>query len=353
VIAPSAGGTPTDTNAPHRSTGAGQLARLRSRQLYPRRQYLILAVVVVLVVLIAQLSTSRSTINLLDLWLAYGIAALGFYWTFALGGRFAFCQTFMMALGGYTLAWFVGHGFPFLVALLAAVVVTAVAAALVAIVLWRAEHLYFGLGTLAVTEIGLVLFGRSSEFTGTNGNVNNVDYPVIFGITLRTDGQVFWLFTAVLALLLLLAVFLARSPLIRELAGVRETPLVARTTGVRVGRLRLVMFVLGSATGGLSGALITGWQGFIGVDSFGLDLGIGLFLMVILGGVASHWGALAGAAFYVAVPELLSGLAQYMSIIYGALLLIVIMLFPEGLVGVWRQLVGAASRSGAGRGGSR
>jgi branched-chain amino acid transport system permease protein len=132
--------------------------------------------------------------------------------------------------------------------------------------------------------------------------------------------------------------------MIRELAAVRETPLVARTTGVRVGRLRLVMFVLGSATGGLSGALITGWQGFIGVDSFGLDLGIGLFLMVILGGVASHWGALAGAAFYVAVPELLSGLQQYMSIIYGALLLVVIMVFPSGLVGVWRQLVRVVSR---------
>ncbi|MGI6873436.1 branched-chain amino acid ABC transporter permease [Amycolatopsis sp. 3B14] len=315
-----------------------------ARALYRRGQYWILLGALALVFGLSRLTTSGSAVNLLDLWLAYSIAALGFYWIFALGGRFAFCQTFMMALGGYTAAWLGRQGAPFGVGVLGATVAAALAAALIGLLLWRAEHLYFALGTLAVTEIGLVVFGRTNAFTGTNGNVTGVDYPEVFGIQLRSDGEVFWLLAAVLAILLLLAVFLDRSPVSRDLAAGRELPMVARGAGVAVGRLRLGMFVLGSAAGGLSGALITHWQGFIGVDSFGLDLGIGLFLMVLLGGVTSHWGVLIGAGFYVAIPELLSGARQYMPILYGAILLVVILAAPGGLAELGRRAAGLVGK---------
>ncbi|MGW3468408.1 branched-chain amino acid ABC transporter permease [Saccharopolyspora sp. NPDC000995] len=312
--------------------------RIKPALLYGRGQYWWLLGVSGVVVLLCLTISSSSALNLLNLWIAYSIAALGFYWIFALGGRFAFCQTFMMAFGGYTTAWLDRHEVPFALAVLGAVAATAAVAALLGIMLWRAEHLYFALGTLAVTEVGLVLFGRTNAFTGTNGNVTGIGYPEFLGVRLRTDAEVFWLLAAVLAVLLLLAVFLNRSPVSRDLAAARELPMVARSAGVAVGRLRLAMFVLGSATGGLSGALITHWQGFIGVDSFGLELGIGLFLMVILGGVTSHWGVLIGAGFYVVVPELLAGARQYMPIVYGALLLVIILAFPDGLAGIGRQL---------------
>jgi len=310
-----------------------------------RGQYTTLAVVILLILSVSQAVTTGSSTNLVNLWLVYSIAALGFYWIFALGGRFAFSQTFMMALGGYTTAFFDRNDVGFLGCVLGAMVVTAVAAFAVGAVLWRAEHFYFALGTLAVTEIGVVLFGKTSTFTGTNGNITGIGYPVVFGQELRTDGQVFWLLAAVLTLLLLLAVWLKRSPLTRDLTAVREMPTVSKTLGVPVDALRMTTFVAGSAVGGLAGALITHWQGFIGVDSFGLNLGIGLFLMVILGGLASHWGVLIGAAFYVAVPELLAGLQQYMSILYGALLLVVILVFPSGLIGIVDSLKSHRVRS--------
>lgn len=306
--------------------------------LYRRGQYATLAVVIILAAISSQTVSTGSSANLLNLWLVYSIAALGFYWIFALGGRFAFSQTFMMALGGYTTAFFDRNGVGFLGCVLAAVVVTAVAAFVIATVLWRAEHFYFALGTLAVTEIGVVVFGKTSPFTGTNGNITGIGYPVVLGRELRTDGEVFWLLTAVLAALVLLTIWVKRSPVARDLTAVREMTTVSKTLGVPVDALRMTTFVTGSAVGGLAGALITHWQGFIGVDSFGLNLGIGLFLMVILGGLASHWGALIGAAFYVAVPELLSGLQQYMSILYGVLLLVIILIFPSGLIGMFDTL---------------
>ncbi|MEU1520983.1 branched-chain amino acid ABC transporter permease [Nocardia rhamnosiphila] len=307
---------------------------LAAARLYKRGQYATLLLVALLVAAASQIVNASSTMNLLNLWLVYSIAALGFYWIFALGGRFAFSQTFMMALGGYATAYFDRNGVGFVGCVVLAIVVTAIAALFVGIVLWRTEHFYFALGTLAVTEIGVVLFGKTSSFTGTNGNITGVGYPVVFGRELNTDGTVFWLLAAVLGGLLILTIWVRRSPVTRDLAAVRELPTVSKTLGIPVDALRMATFVTGSAIGGLAGALITHWQGFIGVDSFGLNLGIGLFLMVILGGLASHWGVLVGAAFYVAVPELLSVLQQYMSVLYGVLLLAVILAFPSGLIGV-------------------
>lgn len=63
-----------------------------------RGQYTTLAVVILLILSVSQAVTTGSSTNLVNLWLVYSIAALGFYWIFALGGRFAFSQTFMMAL---------------------------------------------------------------------------------------------------------------------------------------------------------------------------------------------------------------------------------------------------------------
>lgn len=284
------------------------------------------------------LGMSAGTMNLLDLWLVYSVAAIGFFWILGLAGRYAFCQTFMMALGGYTCAWVDSAGGPFLVGLAAAVGVCGLAAALIGLLMWRVENFYFAIGTLAVSEIGTVLFGRTSRFTGTNGNVHGIGYPEIFGHVLANDQQIYYLLLGAVACLLVLSAFLIASPVGRDLAASRQHPTVARSCGIPVRRLQLTMFAVGSAVGGLSGALITYWVGFIGVDSFGLDLGVGLFLMVILGGVGSPWGALLGAAFYVFAPELLTGASTYMPIIYGLTLLVVIMAFPSGLTGLVPRL---------------
>jgi len=76
----------------------------------------------------------------------------------------------------------------------------------------------------------------------------------------------------------------------------------------------------------------------VAVDTYGIDLGIGLFLMLILGGRQSMWGPVLGAAFYVALPEFIKSVSTYQRIVYGAILLAVIMALPMGLVGLFNRL---------------
>jgi branched-chain amino acid transport system permease protein len=77
----------------------------------------------------------------------------------------------------------------------------------------------------------------------------------------------------------------------------------------------------------------------VSTASFGIDLAIGIFLMLYLGGVGSMWGPVLGAAVYVALPELISGIEKYNKIVYGSMLLVIVLALPQGIVGGLNGLV--------------
>jgi branched-chain amino acid transport system permease protein len=316
---------------------------------YRRRHFLAILAFVVLVGLIApQAATSRSGQFLVNLWLVYSIAALGFYLVFGLAGRFAFCQTFMMAFGGYTSAWITrgADGMPFWVGILAAMLVTALVSGVVGALVRKAQHFYFAIATFAVTQIGMIVFQRADGFTGPHGQAVGIKPPELFGVEFVRDNEVFWLFLGVLALCLVLTASIERSPMRREAIAARDNGLVASLSGVGVERVQLVLFMLGSALGGLSGALIGHWQGVIGTESFHIDLAIGIFLMLLLGGINSMWGPLIGAAVFVGLPRVLSGIEEYSSIVYGLMLLAVVLLLPNGIAQAVRGLAARLMRKG-------
>jgi branched-chain amino acid transport system permease protein len=205
-------------------------------------------------------------------------------------------------------------------------------------VLARAQDFYFAIGTLAVSEVGAVVLSHTTSFSGADGSTVGIAPPEIFGYTFESYLSMFWLSLIVLSIVVLFAILLERSPVRRHAIAARENVLVARTAGVPVVRTQVMLFALGSMLGGLSGALLGAVNSTVDVNSFGTSLAIGIFLMLFIGGVGSVWGPIVGAAFYVAIPQVLSSLAQYENIVYGALLLVVIIAFPEGLVGGLRAL---------------
>jgi branched-chain amino acid transport system permease protein len=309
---------------------------------YDQWHYVAVAGFVLVVALVGPaLADTRAHKYELNLWLVYSVAAIGFYWVFGLAGRFAFCQTFMMSLGGYTSAYVsdLGDGQPFLLSVLCGVLAASAVALVVGLLVRRSQQFYFAIATLAVTSIGTEVFRRWRDFAGPNGNRNGIAPPKIFGHEFLQDESVFWLFLGVLAGVLVLAAAIERSPLRREAMAARDNPQVAALAGIAVGRIQLALFVLGSALGGLTGALFGHWSGGVSTASFGIDLAIGIFLMLYLGGVGSMWGPVLGAAVYVALPELISGIDKYTKIVYGSLLLVIVLALPQGVVGGLQDLV--------------
>ena len=308
---------------------------------YGQHHYLVTGLFLVAVALIApEIAQSRSDQFLVNLWLVYCITGIGFYWVFGLAGKFAFCQTFMMALGGFMSAFLTrpdGMDQPFLVGVAGAIGITCVVALLLGLSVRRAQHFYFAIATLALESIGHTVFKEWTDFTGPNGTTVGVVPAKIGGTEFLLETEVFWLFLGALAIVLLLASMIERSPMRREAVAARDNLLVANVAGVRADRHQLMLLVMGSGLGGLSGALIAHWNGVIGIDSFGIDLAIGIFLMLLLGGSGSMWGPVLGAAFYVLVPDLLSDIERYSAMVYGLVLLAVVIAMPDGLVGTIRK----------------
>jgi branched-chain amino acid transport system permease protein len=308
--------------------------------IYRRHQLAGVAVAAVAVGLLSLMVDSAFGYGLLHSWLVFSILGLGFYLVFGVSGQFAFSQGAFFGLGAYASVW-ASDGRSFLWGLAGAVVVTALVALAFALVVVRSDHFYFAIATLAFSFIATVVFREFEAFTAPGGEIVGIPKPDLFGHTFDTGRSLALFLGGFLALALLLTAFIERSPLKREAIAFRDNRQVAATVGVPVLRLRLGMFVLGSTYAGVAGCLFAHKSGFISPESFSLELGIDIFLILLLGGIGSMWGPVLGAAFVVWAPEQLRFVGEYRALIYGALLVAVIVAFPKGLIGlvelVWAQ----------------
>jgi branched-chain amino acid transport system permease protein len=301
---------------------------------YRRKQFLGVIGVIAITAVIAAVVDSAYSYGLMSSWLTMSIVGLGFYLVFGLGGQFAFSQGAFFGLGAYASAWAVrSHSFG--LGFIAALVVAGIVAVLFSLIVFRSNQFYFAIATLAFSQIALVVFREFDAFTATGGEVVGVRKPALFGYTFNTDIRIVWLLIAALAIALTLVAMIERSPLRREALAVNAQPTVAATLGVPTGRLRLLMFVLGSCFAAAGGSLQAHRVGFISTDGFGVSLAIDIFLILLLGGVSSMWGPVVGAAFVVVAPEKLRFIGDYRGLVYGVLLVVVIVVFPKGLVGLF------------------
>lgn len=288
-------------------------------------------------VVLSLLMNSAFTYGLLHSWMVFAIVGLGFYLVFGLSGQFAFSQGAFFGLGAYASVW-ASDGRSFAWGMAGAVVITAVVAAAFALLVWRSDHFYFAIATLAFGFMALVVFREFEAFTAPGGEIVGIGKPELLGYTFDTDQRLALFLAGCLGLALLLTALIERSPLRRQAIAFRDNPVVASTLGLPVLRMRIGMFVLGSTYAGVAGSLFAHKSGFISTESFSLHLGIDIFLILLLGGVHSMWGPVLGAAFVVWAPEQLRFVGEYRGLIYGALLLVVIVGFPDGLVGLGRAL---------------
>ncbi len=299
---------------------------------------------------------SSSQALVFNTWIVYTIMVVGFYFVFGVSGQFAFSQAAFAMVGGYTSAWATREGAGFLAAVALGAVAAAVIAFAFAWVARKANLFFLAIATLALSEIIAEVIREWEQFTGQVGaEVSNVAPIELFGWTATMpsmspatkEQNVFWVYLGALVLVMLIGTWLARSPAKREAISMRDRDVVAATLGAPVLRLRITFFVLGSVIGAIAGSLYVHGRGYAQPLEFGVELALGVFVMLIVGGIDSLWGPIVGAAFYVWVPHFLTRadlqlfdhrIGEYNQIIYGLVLLLVMILMPEGIVGFVRRV---------------
>lgn len=317
-----------------------------------RLQFIEIVVVSALVAVGSTLVSGAVGLGLIQNWLLLSMVGVGFFLVFGLGGQFAFSQAAFYGIGAYTSAWATrghigadGHtlvgGHPFIVGFLAAVVVSVIVALVFSVIVQRANQFYFAIATLALSYLALDLIQKTKGFAN-GGDVSRVKEASLMGYAFATPHRQVVLLIGGLAVALLAVALIERSPMRRELIALRDNPIATSTTGVPVRKLRFEVFVVGSTIAAAAGSLYAHTNGSLSLETFGLGLGIDIFLIVLFGGIGTMWGALLGAAFVVWVPERLKFVGNHQDLVYGIALVVVMVLFPQGLEGIVRSLVGRA-----------
>jgi branched-chain amino acid transport system permease protein len=266
------------------------------------------------------------TINLL--------VVVGLHLLTGLTGQLSFGQAAFMGTGAYAGALLLTNTqVPYVVGALAAVGGATVLALMLGPAIVRLVGDYFVIATIGIGEVVYLVLLNSVGITGGPLGISGIPPPALGPLTVQTDIQFYYVILALDAGACLLIWRLNHSRVGRALIAVRDDELAARFLGVRVRYYKVVALAISAGFAGLAGLLFGSYASYISPDSFGYTQSIGFAIMVILGGLGSMSGAVVGAILVTLAPEGLRALGDWRLPLYGAVLVAVMVVRPQGLFG--------------------
>lgn len=354
--------------------------RFRVR-LLGNRSAVIGAVLTAVLALILLASGDGKWLSIINFGLIAAIAAIGLNLAMGTTGIMSLGHAVFVGFGAFTAAVAGDHGWPFVLCLIAAMAVAALASMTIGPLALRLSGLYLAVGTIGIAYVGEYLFVNLRSLTG-GGAGRGVDAPSLFGMKMSEDsavagrlvtGDMKWLLLLVVVTTLVGSVIAAMSRLRwgRAFRAVRDNEHSAAAAGIPVVRVRVTAFALSAALGGLSGAFLAGYLRYLNPETFGLEQSIQYIAMIIIGGLGSVGGAVVGAVLIIALPTVLNdlstslGLVEQASgtssnfntgtlalIVYGLVIVLVMCVAPHGIAGgvarINERLRGRAARRRSG-----
>ncbi len=265
------------------------------------------------------------------------IAAMGVSLLTGFTGIFTLGHAAYMALGAYTAAILtVRYGIHWLPAIVAGGLVAVAVAWMIGMPTLRLTGDYYAIASIGLGEaIRLILENWQSFTRGARG------FPGIDSYTTRGVA------VACFTVLTLLTFNLIDSRLGREFKASRDDRLAASLMGFNTTASRMKALLISAFYCGVSGALLGGYMNFIQPSMFDMMKSTELTAVVVFGGLGSMSGTLLGSAIVTSVMEYFRDISQYRMLIYGLLLVVIMVVRPEGLLGdreIWSFLPGSGRR---------
>jgi branched-chain amino acid transport system permease protein len=294
-----------------------------------RDHWALLAAALILIVL--PFTVSGYVLYVVNLLMVFVVLALGMHVVIGEAGQFALAHAAFYGIGIYTAglinaAW---HP-PFIVSILAGGLLSAVLGFFIGYLALRMRDIYLALATFAFGEAMQWVFLSWENVTG-GSNGMKMQPAELFGYKLTNDLQAYPFVMVLAALMLWLTVALARSQYGSALRAVRESDVAAMAMGINVKAMKQSAFAISAAFAGIAGGMYTLFTSFIHPESLGFQTTILVLTMVVVGGMGSVRGAVAGAIAFGLISELLRQLMSVQEIIYGLILMGFMMFRPKGL----------------------
>jgi len=275
----------------------------------------------------------------------YAILALSLNLLIGYSGIFSLAHAAIYGIGAYASALVaLKLGLGFWGGMLIAAAVGALASALVAIPSLRVSGDYYVVASFGLQVVVLAVFMNWTDLTNGHAGLPGIPRPNVLGWVIDQPFEYVFLAAAFAGLTYAVCWRLTRSAFGRVLQAIRDDEIAAQAMGKNVVQVKIVVACISSALGAMAGSLYAHYITYINPSSFALHESIFIASLVILGGSERLAGPIVGTFLLLAIPEMLKFLAipdtvaaPMRQIIYGALLIIFMLVRPEGILGRVRR----------------
>ena len=253
-----------------------------------------------------------------------------------LSGLLALCPAACIGLAGYTMTILTWLAIPFYIGIIAGGIAAALFALLISFSVFRMKGIYFAIGTLVVPAILRLVFLRWRP-VGGDLQGGGAGY-MIKGVSGVPSEITYWLGLIIGLISVVIIAIILRSKFGLGLAAIRDNDVSAASSGINVFRLKLYSFIIAAFIMGMAGAVFYAYQGYIEPNSaFDISWLMIVLLATVIGGIGLQWGPFVGTIIVVILAFQLARYPGISLLIQGIILLIIMLVAPQGILGFVRD----------------
>jgi branched-chain amino acid transport system permease protein len=263
-------------------------------------------------------------------------------------GQISLGHAAFLAVGAYTEAVLQAKGVPFGVSLIAAGALAGLAGIVIGLPALRLTGIYLAIATIAFGFIVQEVLTRWESVTRGNSGIT-VKSISVGSFQFDAEWKLYYLALGLLVLAVTGVMNLLRAPTGRAFVAIRDSEISAQSMGIHLARTKTTAFALSAALTGIAGALYAHKLVFISPEQFGILLSIELAMMIFIGGIGSLHGAVYGAIFLIALPQVIAVAKDYLPAaighqtgleptVFGLIMVLVILFEPLGIYGRWLKV---------------
>jgi branched-chain amino acid transport system permease protein len=273
--------------------------------------------------------------------LIYVMLGLGLNIVVGLGGMLNLGYVAFYIVGAYSYALLNHHfGLSFWYALPIGALLATISGIIIAVPLLHLRGDYLAIVTLAFAEIMRLILENWGSFTFGASGIRNIARPDFFGISLKLPQMAIYIYYIILALAIFTIFVIYRlenSRVGRALQAMREDEMASRAMGIDIPRNKLIAFALGATWAGFGGVLFAAKTTFINPASFTIWESVIILCFVVLGGMGSIFGVAIAAIIMIILPESLRAFSEYRMLTYGAVLVLMMVFRPGGIIDIKKK----------------
>ncbi|RNB79250.1 branched-chain amino acid ABC transporter permease [Brevibacillus panacihumi] len=301
-----------------------------------------IGLVVLLLIGFPFVSDSRGALILMTQIFIYAVFAMSYDILLGYTGIISFGHAMFFGIGAYTTAIFLhrwDHSLlSFLVSLLAVLVLTGIVSYLIGVMTLRLKSHFYAMLTLAIAGLFLVLAEKWRDVTkGSDG------FTFYIPDLLKDRTSLYFVALAFMIIMFFLLKRFTDSPTGKVLQAIRENEQRTESLGYQILHYKIIASMVAGLAAGLSGSMYAITLRFVNTAVFGTNVTLDALLMTIIGGVGTLFGSMLGSALILLVHAGLTDLAKIhwiferWMIFFGAIYILAVMFFPQGIVGMFRQ----------------